>query len=184
MGLQLWYSGASEDSQDTSTTVAGAVWVSAKRRRLWRSLSSAAFLAVALMCATVTCQNHYTRIQIRNIQHCFILVKAIGTWQLLSSWMTALLSLLMSQTQINSASRWPWKKRLRIRSTTTAAERPLGTLQFSMSQKTPTGGMFSGPLFSGDPGRDTVRGPELKQTKVLFQQQMNTGALHLNNIET
>lgn len=42
------------NSQDTRTTVAGAVWVSAKRRRLWRSLSSAAFLAVALMCATVT----------------------------------------------------------------------------------------------------------------------------------
>lgn len=42
------------DSQETSTTVAGAVWVSAKRRRLWRSLSSAAFLAVALICATVT----------------------------------------------------------------------------------------------------------------------------------
>ena len=42
------------DLQDTSTTVAGVVWVSAKRRKLWRSLSSAAFLAVALMCATVT----------------------------------------------------------------------------------------------------------------------------------
>lgn len=42
------------NSQETRTTVAGAVWVSAKRRKLWRSLSSAAFLAVALMCATVT----------------------------------------------------------------------------------------------------------------------------------
>lgn len=56
-----------QNSQDTSTTVAGAAWVSAKRRRLWRSLSSAAFLAVALMCATVTCQNDHTQIQIRNI---------------------------------------------------------------------------------------------------------------------
>lgn len=77
----------------------------------------------------------------------------VGTWQLLSSWMTALLSLLISQTQMNSASRWPWKKRLRIRWTTAPAERPLGTLQFSMSQKTPTGGKFSGPLFSGDPSK-------------------------------
>lgn len=42
------------NSHDTRTTVAGAVWVSAKRRKLWRSLSSAAFLAVALICATVT----------------------------------------------------------------------------------------------------------------------------------
>lgn len=46
------------NSQDTSTTVAGAVWVSAKRLRLWRSLSSAAFLAVALICATVTCREN------------------------------------------------------------------------------------------------------------------------------
>lgn len=65
--------------------------------------------------------------------------------------MTALFSLLMSQTQMNSASLWPWKKWLRRRWTTAAAERPLGTQQFSMSQKTPTGGMFSGP--SGEPGR-------------------------------
>lgn len=47
--------------QDTSTTVAGAVWVSAKRRRLCRSLSSAAFLAVALMCATVTCKSPFMK---------------------------------------------------------------------------------------------------------------------------
>lgn len=53
---RAWYGGLVQNSQDTSMTVAGAVWVSAKRRRLWRSLSSAAFLAVALMCATVTCQ--------------------------------------------------------------------------------------------------------------------------------
>jgi len=46
--------GPDDYSQDTSTTVAGAAWVSAKRRRLCRSLSSAAFLAVALMWATVT----------------------------------------------------------------------------------------------------------------------------------
>lgn len=76
------------------------------------------------------------------------------TWQLLSSSMTALLSLLMSHTQMNSASRWPWKKRLRIRWTTAPAERPLGTLQFSMSQKTPTGGRFSGTLESGEPGNE------------------------------
>lgn len=42
---------------DTRTTVAGAVCVSANLLRLCRSLSSAAFLAVALMCATVTCGN-------------------------------------------------------------------------------------------------------------------------------
>lgn len=76
-----------------------------------------------------------------------------ATWQLLSSWMTNLLSLLISHTQMNSASRWPWKNRLRIRSTTAAAERPLGTLQFSMSQNTPTGGIFSGPPVSGEPVR-------------------------------
>lgn len=46
--------GPADYSQDTSTTVAGAAWVSAKRRRLCLSLSSAAFLAVALMWATVT----------------------------------------------------------------------------------------------------------------------------------
>ncbi len=39
---------------ETTMTVAGAACVSANLRRLWRSLSSAAFLAVALMCATVT----------------------------------------------------------------------------------------------------------------------------------
>jgi len=66
--------------------------------------------------------------------------------------MTALHSLLMSHTQMNSASRWPWKKRLRRRCTTAAAERPLGTQQFSMSQNTPTGGVFSGPPPSGAPG--------------------------------
>lgn len=65
-GHQGSNSGLAQNSQDTSTTVAGAVWVSAKRRRLWRSLSSAAFLAVALMCATVTCRKDRTRIQIRN----------------------------------------------------------------------------------------------------------------------
>lgn len=37
------------DSQETTITVAGAVCVSANRLRLCRSLSSAAFLAVAFM---------------------------------------------------------------------------------------------------------------------------------------
>lgn len=92
--------------------------------------------------------------------HGFLII--IDTWQLLSSWMTALLSLLISQTQMNSASRWPWKKRLRIRWTTAPAERPLGTLQFSMSQKTPTGGMFSGPPLSGEPSKTII----LKHTQV------------------
>lgn len=37
-----------------NTSVAGAGWLCAKRRMLWRSLSSAAFLAVALMWTTST----------------------------------------------------------------------------------------------------------------------------------
>lgn len=52
--LHLYNDASVLDLQETSTTVAGAAWVSAKRRKLWRSLSSAAFLAVALICATVT----------------------------------------------------------------------------------------------------------------------------------
>lgn len=73
----VWYCGLVQDSQDTSRTVAGAVWVSAKRRRLWRSLSSAAFLAVALMCATVTCQKDHTHgFRLEKSQHAFTLVSS------------------------------------------------------------------------------------------------------------
>ena len=41
-------------SPEMRTTVAGLPKVCAKRRKLWRNLSSAAFLEVALMCTTVT----------------------------------------------------------------------------------------------------------------------------------
>lgn len=53
---------------DTRTTVAGAVCVSANLLRLCLSLSSAAFLAVALICATVTCGN--TQIHTEEKLHC------------------------------------------------------------------------------------------------------------------
>lgn len=49
----------------------------------------------------------------------------------------------MSQTQMNSASLWPLKNFSRILCTTAEAERPEGTEQFSISQKTPMGGKFS-----------------------------------------
>lgn len=79
----------------------------------------------------------------------------LDTWQLFSSSMTSLFSLLMSHTQMNSASLWPLKNFSRILCTTATAERPLGTEQFSMSQKTPMGGRFSRTwpvtATSGDP---------------------------------
>lgn len=61
----------------------------------------------------------------------------------------------MSHTQMNSASLWPLKNFSRILCTTAVAERPEGTEQFSISQKTPMGGKFSSicpaSATSGDP---------------------------------
>ena len=50
-----------------STTVAGGLWVSANLLRLWRSLSSAAFLAVALMWATVTCKQEMSFVKLKTV---------------------------------------------------------------------------------------------------------------------
>lgn len=62
------------------------------------------------------------------------------TWAALSSWMMSLLSLLVSQTHINSTSRWSTNRVSRMIWTTERADFHLGTEQFSISQKTPIGG--------------------------------------------
>uniref|UniRef100_A0A147BRN8 Putative secreted protein n=1 Tax=Ixodes ricinus TaxID=34613 RepID=A0A147BRN8_IXORI len=88
--------------------------MSTKRRMHCFSLSSAAFLPTALTCTTVNCARF-------------------------SSWITSALSLRMSQTHMNSASRQRWKNCSRMWQTRAMADLPRGTWQFSMSQKTPMG---------------------------------------------
>ena len=67
----------------------------------------------------------------------------IFTWARMSSCMTSLFSLWISQTHMNSTSLWLLKNWSRILCTKLRADFPRGTLQFSMSQKTPMGTNWS-----------------------------------------
>ena len=65
------------------------------------------------------------------------------TWASISSRITSLFSLLMSHTHINSTSLYSLKNCFLILCTKLNADFPLGTQQFSMSQKTPMGASCS-----------------------------------------
>lgn len=144
--LRSFKSEAKLTSPESKITAAGGTCRSANLLKACRSFSSAAFLHIDATC-TRSIWAAFNSWIICNKQQ--ILSSATIVGYALCLKLTWLCSLVTSHTTTNSSSLNPWKNCSRISCTTVRAETPLGTWQFSMSQKTPIGG-FTADVVGAD----------------------------------